>query len=163
MLAEDVNYCPRCGSFLVKKERAGKVRPVCPSCDWIFFPDPKVAAAVLIQKDSQVLLVRRANSPKRGLWTLPVGFVDAGEPPIQAAERECKEETGLTIRANQLLDVFHGQEHPRGAHILIVYLGEIIAGELVAGDDVDRVRFFSKENLPRLAFSTTQIILERFT
>lgn len=163
MLAEDVNYCPRCGSFLVEEERAGKIRPVCPSCDWVFFPDPKVAAGVLIQKDSQVLLVRRANSPRRGFWTLPVGFVDAGESPVQAAERECKEETGLTVRAFQLLDVFHRQEHSRGAHILIVYRGEIIAGELSAGDDVDRVRFFSKEELPPLAFSTTQMIFDRFT
>ena len=162
MLAEDVNYCPRCGSFLVDKVRAGKFRPVRPSCDWIFFPDPKVAAAVLIQKDSQVLLVRRVNTPKRGFWTLPVGFVDAGESPEHAAERECEEETGLVVRAYQLLDVFHRQEHARGAHILILYRGDILGGELRAGDDVDRANFFSSNNLPPLAFSTTRIIIDRF-
>jgi len=162
MLAEDINYCPRCGSFLEEKERAGKLRPVCPSCDWVFFPDPKVAAAVLIRRDSQVLLVRRGNTPKKGFWTLPVGFVDAGESPKKAAERECKEETGLIVRAHQLLDVFHQQEHARGAHILILYRAEILGGELRAGDDVDQVNFFSLNNLPPLAFSTTRIIIDRF-
>jgi ADP-ribose pyrophosphatase YjhB (NUDIX family) len=162
MLVEDVNYCPRCGICLSSIERAGKIRPVCPSCDWVFFPDPKVAAAVLIEKQGQVLLVRRVNSPRKGLWTLPVGFVDAGEAPAQAAERECLEETGLLIQTVHLLDVIHRKEHDRGAHILILYQGEIVGGELQAGDDVDKACFFSKESLPPLAFSTTQIIIDRF-
>lgn len=162
MLAEDVNYCPRCGTLLVSKERAGKIRPFCPECDWIFFPDPKVAAGVLIQKDSKVLLVRRANTPRKGFWTLPVGFVDAGESPARAAERECEEETGLKVRVIQLLDVFNQQEHKRGAHILILYRGEILGGELHAGDDVDKAAFFSLDKLPPLAFLTTQVIFDRF-
>jgi len=54
-----------------------------------------VAVAVLIERDGKVLLVRRANTPQKGMWTLPAGFVDAGEDPAQAAERECLEETGL--------------------------------------------------------------------
>lgn len=162
MLAEDVKFCPRCGARLEQMERVGKIRPVCPSCDWIFFPDPKVAAAVLIKQDSKVLLVRRKNSPKKGFWTMPVGFVDAGEAPEIAAERECEEETGLKIRVVQLLDVLHRQEHSRGAHILIVYRGEIVGGELKAGDDVDKAGFFSRDELPPLAFSTTQVIFDRF-
>jgi ADP-ribose pyrophosphatase YjhB (NUDIX family) len=162
MLAEEVKYCPRCGSRVVPKQRAGKVRPVCPSCDWIFFPDPKVAAGVLIKSGSKVLLVRRSNSPRKGFWTLPVGFVDAGEDPAKAAERECWEETGLQIRASKLLDIFASQEHPRGAHFVILYQGNIISGELRPGDDVDQVKFFNLEDLPPLAFSTTRVILERF-
>ena len=56
----------------------GRERPVCPQCGWIHFADPKVAAAVLIEKDGRVLLVRRTNEPFRGLWTLPAGFINAG-------------------------------------------------------------------------------------
>jgi ADP-ribose pyrophosphatase YjhB (NUDIX family) len=162
MLPDGVNYCLRCGTLLESKERAGKIRPVCPSCEWIFFPDPKVAAGVLVCNDSKILLVRRANSPKKGYWTLPVGFIDAGESPHHAAIRECEEETGLKINIVNLLDVYYGQEHPRGAHILILYKGEIIEGKMKAGDDVDRVGFFSHKSLPPLAFSTTRIIIDRF-
>lgn len=116
--------------------------------------------AVLIESENQVLLVRRANDPQRGLWTLPAGFVDAGEDPVQAGERECFEETGLRVRITKLIDVLSGIEHPRGAHIVIAYQGEIINGSMQPGDDVDQVSFFQREELPDLAFKTTAIILK---
>jgi 8-oxo-dGTP diphosphatase len=160
-LLEEVNYCLRCGSPLTLAERFGHVRPVCLACGWIYFADPKVAAAALIQQNRQVLLVRRANDPQRGLWTLPAGFVDAGEDPAEAVRRECREETGLEVRTTGLVDLLYGQEHPRGAHIFIVYRAEIIGGTLQPGDDVDDANFFSLHDLPPLAFKTTLQILSR--
>lgn len=135
------------------------MRPVCPGCDWVYFADPKVAVALLIKKDDQVLLVQRNNEPQRGRWSLPAGFVDAGEDPIQAAERECLEETGLYARVTSLIGVLYGQEHPRGAHILIAYRGDITGGKLAPGDDADRAAFFPLNQLPPLAFKTTEKIL----
>jgi 8-oxo-dGTP diphosphatase len=155
----EVNYCIRCGAVLSKEERFGRMHPVCPACGWIFFADPKVAAAVLVQRDNRVLLVRRAVDPLRGKWTLPAGFVDAGEDPAEAARRECLEETGLNVQITGLVDVLFGQEHPRGAHILIVYRGQVGDGGIHAGDDVDGAEFFPLSDLPDLAFSTTQKIL----
>jgi ADP-ribose pyrophosphatase YjhB (NUDIX family) len=162
MLIDDIKYCPRCGTLLNNQLRMGKVRPVCQSCDWVFFPDPKVAAGVVVIKDNKILLVRRANNPRKGFWTVPVGFVDAGEDPDGAAQRECLEETGLKIKVVELFKVFSGQEHPRGAHIIIIYRGEIISGELQASDDVDGIGFFAKGELPPLAFKTTRIILGEY-
>lgn len=141
-------------------ERFGHVRPVCPQCGWIYFADPKVAAAILLEQDGRVLLARRVNEPFRGLWTLPAGFVDAGEDPARAAERECLEETSLSVRATKVLDVIAGREHPRGADFIIVYRGEIIGGELRAADDADRAEWFAVDNLPPLAFHATQIVLD---
>jgi len=161
--SSEVNFCLRCGTALERGARFGSIRPFCPKCGWVFFPDPKVAVAALIEQDGSILLARRANDPKRGLWTLPAGFVDAGEDPAVAVVRECLEETGLQVRVAGLLDVIGGQEHPRGAHILIVYRVEALSGEMRAGDDVDQVRFFPREKLPPLAFSTTQKILAHLT
>lgn len=151
----EINYCLRCGFKLTSQERFGRMRPVCSRCGWIYFTDPKVAVAVLIEREDKVLLVRRINDPYRGLWTLPAGFLDAGEDPAAAALRECFEETNLQIRIVKLLDVIAGQEHPRGAHLLIVYQGEILSGEAVPGDDADQVGFFSRQALPPLAFAST--------
>jgi 8-oxo-dGTP diphosphatase len=125
----------------------------------VYFADPKVAAAALVELDGKVLLVRRSIDPARGRWTLPAGFVDAGEDPAVAARRECLEETGLHVNISGLLTVLYGQEHSRGAHIIIFYKAEIISGELKAGDDVDRVEFFPRDDLPPLAFSTTRRVL----
>ena len=160
MIADQVNFCPRCGAALVTQDRFGRARPTCPACDWIYFPDPKVAVAVLVAESGKVLLVRRANEPMRGAWTLPAGFMDAGEDPAQAAERECLEETGLVVNVTRLLDVIAGQAHARGANILIVYQADKSSGMLRAGDDADQVDFFDPLDLPELAFPSTQAILQ---
>jgi 8-oxo-dGTP diphosphatase len=162
MIENPILYCPHCGSTLIKRLHSGKIRPSCQICGWVYFPDPKVAVAVLIKNDNQVLLVQRAFDPKRGQWTLPSGFVDAGEDPKQAAMRECLEETGLAIINIHLLDVIFSQEHPHGASILIIYRAEVESGQLSAGDDASQANYFTVEDLPTLAFASTQKILDLY-
>lgn len=159
MKESEVYYCPRCGTALIQAHRAGRSRPVCPACDWTYFPDPKVAAAVLVEQDGKVLLVRRTNNPHIGLWTLPAGFIDAGEDPARAAERECREETGLHVRVTELIDVIPGQEHSLGAHFVIAYRAAVLSGQLRAGDDADQVGFFRRDDLPPIAFEATKKVL----
>jgi 8-oxo-dGTP diphosphatase len=160
MEPDQVNYCLRCGTRLEKGERFGKLRPFCPQCDWIYFPDPRVAVAVLIEQEGKVLLVRRSVDPARGLWTLPAGFLDAGEDPEWAAQRECLEETGLVVHITELLEVMAEQAHPKGAHIILFYRAKVVSGELKAEDDVDAAQFFSPQELPPLAFASTQRLLQ---
>jgi 8-oxo-dGTP diphosphatase len=155
----EINFCPRCGAGMTYEDKFGMVRPVCPQCGWIYFSDPKVAAAVLVEEDGRVLLVRRANDPYRGLWTLPAGFVNKGEDPAEAAARECLEETGLSVKVTRVLDVIAGREHKRGADFIIVYLAEVVSGELMPSDDADAVEWFTRNNLPPLAFMATTKIL----
>lgn len=159
-MAEVTNFCMRCGARLDQRLLFGKQRPVCPACGWIYFADPKVAAGVLVEGESGVLLVRRINEPGRGLWSFPAGFVDAYEDPARAAERECLEETGLEVVVTSLLDVFAGREHERGADIVIVYTARIVGGQLAAGDDADQAAFFLRSSLPPLAFRVTRQALE---
>ena len=142
-------------------EKFGVIRPVCPQCGWIYFVDPKVAAAVLIEEQDCVLLVRRANEPFRGLWTLPAGFVNGGEDPAEAAERECLEETGLSVRVHQVLDVIAGREHERGADFIIVYAATVLSGDLRPADDADAAAWFPRGELPLLAFKATQKMLSK--
>ncbi len=156
---DEVNYCPRCGTAVSRAVRFGREREVCPNCGWIHFADPKVAAAILLEQDGRVLLVRRINEPFRGMWTLPAGFVDAGEDPKRAAERECLEETGLTVHATDVLDIIAGREHPRGADFVIVYRGQVVSGELQAADDADQAGWFGRDELPKLAFRATEMVL----
>jgi 8-oxo-dGTP diphosphatase len=159
---EEIEFCPACGARVELKEAFGRIRPVCPECGRVHFQDPKVAAGVLVEREGKVLLVRRVYAPEQGKWTLPAGFVDFDEDPRQAAARECEEETGLKVRVTDLIDVIHGQEHPRGASIVIVYRAEITEGDLGAHDDADAVSFFGRDELPPLAFRATRLVLERW-
>jgi ADP-ribose pyrophosphatase YjhB (NUDIX family) len=157
-----IRFCPFCGNKVEEREAFGAIRPVCPACDYIHFQDPKVAAGVLVESDGKVLLVKRINVPMQGKWTLPAGFVDGQEDPRSTAVRECLEETGLEVKIVDLVDVFYGQEHPRGASIVIFYRGRIVGGVLVAGDDADAVAFFGADDLPPLGFQATEQVLARW-
>lgn len=154
-------YCVQCGTAVVTREMFGRLRPVCPACGWVHFADPKVAVAVVVIQDGQVLLTRRINEPHQGDWSLPAGFMDAGETIPEAGARECLEETGLTVNVTGLIDVFSGKEHKHGSDIVLVYKAEIVGGTLKAGDDADRAEFFPLDNLPLLAFETTARILQK--
>jgi ADP-ribose pyrophosphatase YjhB (NUDIX family) len=159
---QDVNFCLKCGARLRQSVRFNRLRPVCPECGWIYFPDPKVAVAVIVARGRQVLLVSRLNEPYQGRWSLPAGFMDAGEDPIAAAKRECREETGLTIQVQDLFEVCTGRSHPHGADILLVYRAKMESGDLRAGDDAGQAAFFALDDLPVLAFDSTAQVLERF-
>lgn len=158
----ELNYCPRCGHALEGKNAFGRVRCYCPACDVVVFREHKVAAGVIVERDGQVLLVRRCIEPRRGLWTFPGGFVDFGEDPAEAAARECWEETGLEVEVTDLLAVVAGQEHEAGADILIIYRARPSGGTVYPGDEVDRVGFFSPDNFPPLAFDATREGLDQW-
>lgn len=156
----EMNFCPCCAHALVDRELFGRVRRVCPACDFIFFRDMKVAASVLLVQDGQVLLVRRAWQPRKGMWTNPAGFVEHDEDPRDAAVRETWEETGYRVEVVELLDVIHGREHRRGADLVIAYRVRIVGGEPRPGDDVDQLGFFDPNELPPLAFRATQQVID---
>lgn len=159
-MSNPINFCMRCGAGLELQLLFGQQRPACPACGWIYFADPKVAAGVVVEDENGVLLVRRVNEPGRGMWSFPAGFVDAGEDPARAAERECLEETGLAVKVLRLVDVIAGREHERGADIIIVYAACIVGGHLAPGDDADQAAFFPRSSLPPLAFRATQVAIQ---
>ena len=154
-------YCVQCGTRVNMEEKFGRKRPVCPACGWIHFADPKVAVAVVVIREGRVLLTRRVNEPFQGFWSLPAGFMDAGESPEAAGERECREETGVDVRVTGLLDIFSGREHKHGADLVLIYHADYLRGEPEAGDDADRAEFFPLKDLPPLAFESTRVVLKK--
>lgn len=88
----------------------------------------------------RLLLVRRANEPGRGLWSVPGGRVEPGEDDHAAVVREMAEETGLRVRPGRLVGVVE-----RGRYRIADYLCTLddVAeqGRLRAGDDADDAAF----------------------
>ena len=142
-------FCPGCGFPLARTESAGKVRPVCSKCRRIIYYDPKVAAVVVVGRDDRVLMVRRANQPGYGLWSVPGGYVDRGEVVEAAAAREVREETGLEVAIGGLLGLFSQAGNPV---IVAAFAGVETGGLLRAGPETLAVEFFPQDALPPLAF-----------
>ena len=164
-LLPEMNYCPRCAHPLQDRFVYGRTRRACPSCRFIFFREHKVAAAALVTQGERVMLVRRTITPGRGKWMIPGGFVEFDEDPREAVVREVLEETGYPVEVVQLLDVIFGQEHARGASLLILYqarfLGQEPTGE-IDESEVDAVSFFHPDQLPPVAFETTRRAIETY-
>ncbi len=156
-------YCPMCQHELKERHRDGRMRQECGRCGFVNYENPLPAAAVVLTRNDEILLVRRKFEPRSGDWTLPAGFVERDETAEQAAMREAKEETGLDVRLSGLLQVFGSCETTELPIILIVYCGWIVGGHLQAGDDAEEARFFALNRLPdNIAFSNHRRAIETF-
>jgi ADP-ribose pyrophosphatase YjhB (NUDIX family) len=94
-----MNYCSNCGEKVVLKVPVDDNRPryVCTSCNAIHYQNPRVVVGTIPVWKDQVLLCRRNIEPRKGLWTLPAGFLENGETVAEGARRETLEETGSTV------------------------------------------------------------------
>jgi 8-oxo-dGTP diphosphatase len=98
-----------------------------------------VAVRTLVLRDGQVLLVgHRSTSADRVWWMAPGGLVHAGEPAMDAAAREVKEETGLEVEIGGLIYWLEWiWEH---SHCVELYFaGQVVGGELAIGNDLDEL------------------------
>jgi ADP-ribose pyrophosphatase len=121
---------------------------------------PIAGIGAVVIHNNQALLVKRAKPPKQGLWCIPGGKIQYGETLQQAAEREIKEETGITIKAGDPVYVFDLIEEGNFHYIIIDLLAEYISGTLQAGDDAMDAKWFSLENidLPEIDVETKQLL-----
>ncbi len=152
-------FCSGCATPLELRESAGHLRPVCPSCGRVVYYDPKIAATAIVHRQGRVLLIRRAGEVGHGLWSMPGGYVDRGEPAEAAAVREAWEETGLEVAVEQLVGLFSEVGHPV---IVAAYAAREVGGALQAGPEALEVGFFPLEQLPPLAFPRDALILARW-
>lgn len=113
---------------------------------------PVLAASVAVWRNDRVLLVQRRKPPLIGVWSLPGGHVEFGEPVAEAAVRELMEETGVTADLAGLIDITDviradddGTVHHHFA--LAAYVGIYRSGEAVAGDDAGDVRWATLDEL----------------
>jgi len=120
---------------------------------------PSITTDGIILKDKQILLIKRKNEPFKGKWALPGGFVEYGEKTEDAVIREVSEETGVKTKIRTLAGVYSDPNRdPRGHIITIIYVLDIVEGNVKAGDDASDVKFFDVHQLPALATDHNKII-----
>jgi ADP-ribose pyrophosphatase YjhB (NUDIX family) len=165
--AQPFKFCPVCGSPLELRvlKAADPKRLVCTSaaCGFIFYLDPKIAVGTIIRVNGgrHIVLVKRAIEPGYGKWVFPGGYVDRGEEIRLAAIREAREEAGLDVRLDHLINVYsYAGRDP----VIVVFAATKIGGELAVDDEGLEVREFALDAIPwgELAFRSTKEALREY-
>jgi 8-oxo-dGTP diphosphatase len=124
--------------------------------------------AVIVRRvsgNAEVLLVRRANPPLQGEWSLPGGALEVGEKLREGVAREVKEETGLEVEVGPVLDVIDSifpdaEGRTQYHYVLIDYLCRPRSGTAVAASDASELRWARAGELEALGLRpvTLQVI-----
>jgi len=131
------------------------------------YPDrPLVGVGALIVETGRVVLIKRGHAPLKGEWSIPGGLLELGETIRHGAEREALEETGLVVRATELLGVFDrivedDDKRICYHYVLIDFLCERVSGALQASGDAEDARWFTAEEVSELSLAgdTAAVIL----
>lgn len=131
------------------------------------YPRPAVTVDMVMfskfDEGWKVLLIRRGNPPFEGMWAFPGGFVEMDEKLIESAQRELKEETGMTdVKLTQFKAYGDPGRDPRGRTVAVVHYGFVDSGKATVkgGDDASEAAWFGLDNLPELAFDHSKILAE---
>jgi 8-oxo-dGTP diphosphatase len=155
---EEAKYCPRCGQpATVDYPRSIN----CPHCGYGAYYNPKpVAAAIPIDQDNNIVLLKRGFDPGKDLWTFPGGFVDLGESVEDAARREAQEELEIDIELTHLVGVY---SRPEDRIVLIVFAATTTDTPRTTPEALE-VTPFKPDEIPwqELAFWSTTNALQDF-
>jgi 8-oxo-dGTP diphosphatase len=130
---------------------------------------PIVGVGAVILRHGEVLIVRRANPPLQGEWSLPGGALEVGEKLREGVAREVLEETGLEVEVGPVLDVIDsifpdGEGRTQYHYVLIDYLCHLRSGTPMAASDASELRWARPGELSALGLRpvTIEVIRKAF-
>jgi len=158
-----MNFCSNCGAKVVLRVPPGDSLPrhVCDGCGTIHYRNPLVVVGTIPEWEDRILLCKRAIEPRRGLWTLPAGFMELGETTAQGALRETLEEAQARV---ELGEVFSLLSVPHVNQVHLFYRARLLDRNFAAGAETLEVELFREGDIPweGIAFRTIATTLKHF-
>ncbi|MEO7244778.1 MAG: NUDIX hydrolase [Rubrivivax sp.] len=156
-------HCRVCGRPAAYRVPAddNRERAICGACGEIHYENPINVVGTVPVWERQVLLCRRNIEPRRGLWTLPAGFLELGESLEEGARRETDEEAGARIEMLGLFTLLNvvpvGQVH-------LYYRARLLDTRFDPGPETIEAQLFDEHDVPwdELAFRTVRETLRHF-
>ena len=151
-----VKFCSACGAERIEfrvPEGDTLPRHVCAACGTIHYQNPKIVVGCLPELGDQVLLCLRAIEPRRGLWTLPAGFLENGETLTAGAVRETLEEANAHVAIGNLYTII---SLPHISQVYMMFRAQLLDRGFGPGAESLDVRLFDEDAIPweDLAFRT---------
>jgi ADP-ribose pyrophosphatase YjhB (NUDIX family) len=135
-------------------------RRVCRTCGFVDYVNPRVVTGVVAHRDGRILLCRRAIEPRKGLWTLPAGFLETGESIEQGARREAHEEARAELEIETMLAIY---SIPRISQIQVFFRARLL-NEPSPGPESLEVMLAGWDDIPwtELAFPSVKWSLDAY-
>lgn len=158
-----MNYCPACGAAVELRIPSddNRARHICTSCGQIHYQNPRLVIGSIPVWEDKVLLCRRAIEPRRGMWTLPGGFMENGESTAAAAVRETLEEASARI---EIVDLYTMYSLPYIDQVHLLFRAKLLDLDFAPGVESLEVALFSEQQIPwdELAFRPIRYSLEHY-
>ncbi|MDO5499958.1 MAG: NUDIX hydrolase [Propionibacteriaceae bacterium] len=164
MSKAEAKFCRTCGHAMERRvpPMEDRDRAVCPNCGFVDYVNPiNVVGTVPIWNGDQVLLCLRNIEPRKNYWTLPAGFLEAGELSSEGAIRETCEEAGARIELGRLFSVL---DVPYAHQVHLYWTATLLDTDFDPGIETIECRLFAFDEIPweDLAFLTVRRTLELF-
>lgn len=125
------------------------------------YPDqPVVGVGAVVIHEKQIVLIKRANEPSKGKWTIPGGLVELAESPEIAVIRETKEEIGLEVINPEVIDVVSNVDLDENGkvkyhYVIIDYLVYVRTGTVQASSDAEELRWVPFDEVENYNLTTS--------
>ncbi len=141
MKIPEMNYCMHCGTKLIRRylKNEGDI-PYCTTCQEYRFPVFNTAVSMIImnEEEDQILMIRQYGGDE---YILVAGYVNKGEDAEDAAIREVREETGLTVTSVR----FNHSHYFAPSNTLMLNFAVTVKGEVNCNEEVDTWAWFTPE------------------
>jgi ADP-ribose pyrophosphatase YjhB (NUDIX family) len=158
-----MNFCSNCGARVALHVPQGddRQRYMCATCGRIHYDNPKLVVGCIPQWEDKILLCRRGIEPKKGMWTLPAGYLENGETVMEGASRETLEEAGVTVTELQpylLFDIIHVHQ------LYLMFRGRMQTPEFKVTPESSEVVLMRREEIPwdAIAFRAIESTLRHY-
>lgn len=143
-----MKYCPMCSEPLSSRVSEGKTYASC-ECGFTHWNNPTPVVAAIVLLNDQVVLVHHKEWPEKMLG-LVTGFLEEGEDPAEAVQREVKEELNLDAKSQRLIGAYGFSQQNQ---VIIAYELEC-EGEVSLNDELDRYKLLEPTQLKPWDFGT---------
>ncbi|KAF4529852.1 hypothetical protein B566_EDAN019154 [Ephemera danica] len=158
-----IRHCRLCGAACEYRVPPDDNRPraTCSGCGEIHYENPLNVVGTVPVWGDQVLLCLRNIEPRKGMWTLPAGFMELGESTSEGALRETVEEAGASVEMQGLFSLLNvvqvGQVH-------LFYRARLLNTQFAPGIETIEARLFREHEIAwdQIAFRTVRETLKRY-
>jgi NAD+ diphosphatase len=153
-------FCGKCGNEMV--ELQAEPAKKCPHCNFLAYPRLTPAVIMSVTWNNKILLGRAASFPK-GMYSPLSGFVEAGEILEDAVRREILEEAGVNVTDIQYVA---SQPWPFPQSLMLGFTARYHSGEIkVDTTELEDARWFDAESMPEQLpsrMSIARILIDQF-